>query len=212
MNRTLLAWAGAVAVILMLIGLAGLDYPLARWVRDSGVENAAVFHHGLAALDTISGLSTWYWLAGLVVVALGLIGLTLGPRLPRRAPVVLLAAGLVQMATIAAMMQMKGLFGRLRPAEALANGDFAHVWFAGGGSFPSGHSAFYFGLLLPLAAAAPRRWQRAALLAIPLFAVLARIDLARHFLSDVAASAVIASVFALIAERLLRRWLAPVSS
>lgn len=209
MNRTLLAWAGAVAVTLMLIGLAGLDYPLARWVRDSGVENAAVFHHGLVALDTISGLSVWYWLAGLVVVALGLIGLTLGPR---RAAVVLLAAGLVQMATIAAMMQMKGLFGRLRPAEVLASGDFAHVWFAGGGSFPSGHSAFYFGLLLPLAAAAPRRWQRAALLAIPLFAVVARIDLARHFLSDVAASAVIASVFALIAERLLRRWLTPVSS
>ena len=95
--------------------------------------------------------------------------------------------------------------------EVLAGGDWSHVWHAGGGSFPSGHSAFYFGLLLPLAAACPRAWQRALLVAVAVFAILARIDLAKHFLSDVSASALIAASYALLVASVLRRWLpAPV--
>ena len=107
------------------------------------------------------------------------------------------------------MIAGKHHFGRLRPQQVLASGDWAHVWHAGGGSFPSGHSAFYFGLLLPLAVACPRRWQRMLLLAIPVFVVLARIDLEKHFLSDVSASAIIAALYALVVSIVLRRWLPP---
>ena len=205
MNRRLLAWVAAVSALLMAIGLAGVDRPLAEWVRTSGIENARVFARGLGALDVASGMHVWFWLAGIVVLMLGVV-LSIWRR-DLRWPRALVAASCVQFACIGTMILGKQTFGRLRPQQVLESGDWAHLWFAGGGSFPSGHSAFYFGLLLPLAAACPVRWQRLAVLAIPVYVVLARIDLAKHFLSDVAASALIAAIYSLIAATLARRWL-----
>jgi membrane-associated phospholipid phosphatase len=121
----------------------------------------------------------------------------------------LVAAGLVQLAAIHTMLLAKDYFGRLRPHELLSAADGTKAWFASGSSFPSGHSAFYFGLLLPLAAACPVRWLRWLLIAIPLYAVLARIDMAKHFLSDVSASALMVSIYALAAAWLTARWLPP---
>jgi membrane-associated phospholipid phosphatase len=210
MNRRLLLWTAAIAAALMLIGLAGLDVPLARAVRASGFENAALFRVGLEALDTTLGMHVWFWLAGTVCIAAGVIGL-LWRRLPlpRGLAPALLAAGLVQVATIATMIQGKNAFGRMRPSQVFESGDWSHIWFAGGGSFPSGHGAFYFGLFLPLAALARPLWLRVVLLAIPIYVVIARIDMARHFLSDVMASTLIAALYALAAAFLLRRWLSP---
>lgn len=205
MDRRLLTWTACVAAALMAIGLLGLDRPLAEWVRASGIEQARVFAYGLIALDTITALSLWFWGIGCVALAIGLIGLAIrrGDRWPRA----LIAAALVQFATIETMILGKDHFGRLRPQQVLESGDWSHVWFAAGTSFPSGHSAFYFGLLLPLAAACPIRWLRVLLIALPVFVVLARIDLAKHFLSDVSASALIAAIYALIVATVLKRWL-----
>ncbi|MEO6076394.1 MAG: phosphatase PAP2 family protein [Dokdonella sp.] len=209
MRHRLLIVVALVAATLVAIGLAGVDYPLARWVQGSGIENVGVFRHGLEALDTVFGLTIWYWLAGTLSVAFGVIALLPMLRIPRRLAVALLVAGIVQFATLQTMIQMKGYFGRLRPHQVFDSGDWNVIWHAGGGSFPSGHSAFYFGLLLPLAAFAGRCWQRALLLAIPLFAVIARIDMSMHFLSDVSMSALIAATYALLATWLVR---APVAS
>ncbi|HUD41433.1 MAG TPA: phosphatase PAP2 family protein [Dokdonella sp.] len=210
MNRRLVLWTAAIAAALMLIGLAGLDVPLAQAIRAAGLEDAALFRVGLDVLDTVLGVHLWFWLAGTVCIATGSIGL-LWPRppLPRRLPAALFAAGLVQVATIATMIQGKNAFGRLRPIQLFESGDWSRIWFAGGGSFPSGHGAFYFGLFLPLAAIARPAWLRATLLAVPTYVVIARIDLARHFLSDVMASALIAALYALVASFVLRRWLPP---
>lgn len=205
MDRRLLAWTALAAASLMLLGLAGIDRPLAEWVHASGIENASLFAIGLDALDTIGGMPIWFWLAGCVALALGAPGWAV--RRDARWPRVLLVAGAVQVATLHTMSFGKDLFGRLRPHQVLASGDWSHVWHAGGGSFPSGHSAFYFGLLLPLAAACPRAWQRALLVGMAVFAILARIDLAKHFLSDVSASALIAALYALLVASVLRRWL-----
>ena len=207
MDRRLLAWTALAATLLMLLGFAGIDRPLAEWVRASGIENATPFVLGLGALDTVAGMPIWFWLTGCVALASGAIGWAV--RRDARWPRALLAAGVVQVATLHTMSFGKDLFGRLRPHQLLDGGDWLHAWHAGGVSFPSGHSAFYFGLLLPLAAACPRAWQRALLIAIPAFAILARIDMAKHFLSDVSASALIAALYALLVATLLRRWLPP---
>jgi len=210
MSRRLLLWTAAIAAALMLAGLAGLDYPLARAIRAAGLENAALFREGLAVLDTALGMHLWFWLAGVAAIGIGLVALAWKRLpLPPRLGAALLAAGLVQVATIATMIQGKDAFGRLRPFQVLESGDWSRIWFAGGGSFPSGHAAFYFGLFLPLAAVARPVWLRVVLLAIPLFVVVARIDLARHFLSDVATSALIAALYALLASFAFRRWLPP---
>ncbi|GAA0722270.1 phosphatase PAP2 family protein [Dokdonella soli] len=205
MNRRLLCIVAAISALLMATGLFVLDRPLAEWVHSGGFEQARVFSVGLGALDTLSGMNLWFWLAGAVALALGLAGLAL--RRHARWPRALIAAGLVQTLCIETMILGKNHFGRLRPQQVLDSGDWSQLWFAGGGSFPSGHSAFYFGLLLPLAAACPIRWLRALLIAIPVYVVLARIDLARHFLSDVSASALMAALYALLVATLAQRWL-----
>jgi membrane-associated phospholipid phosphatase len=171
------------------------------------LENARFFVWGLAALDVVSGLRVWICALPWVAILIGTIELRLERRM--RLGYALIAAGLVQTAAIETMITAKDLFGRLRPFKVFEAGDWSHVWFVGGDSFPSGHSAFYFGLLLPLAAACPIRWLRALLVAIPIYVVLARIDMARHFLSDVSTSALMVSVYALLAAWLTARWLPP---
>ena len=74
MDRRLLAWTALAATLLMLLGFAGIDRPLAEWVRASGIENAAPFVLGLGALDTVAGMPIWFWLAGCVALASGAIG------------------------------------------------------------------------------------------------------------------------------------------
>jgi len=205
MNRRLLLWIVAISATLMAAGLAGVDRPLAEWVRARDIEQAGAFAWGIVAFDTISGMGLWIWLAGCITLVAGCIGVAW--QRDARWPRALITAALVQFASLATMIVGKDHFGRLRPQQVLATGDWSHVWYAGGNSFPSGHSAFYCGLLLPLAAACPIRWLRALLVAIPLFVVLARIDLAKHFLSDVSSAALFVALYALLAATLVRRWL-----
>ncbi|WP_440225662.1 phosphatase PAP2 family protein [Dokdonella sp. MW10] len=211
MNRRLLLWTGLVALVLMTAGLLGVDYPLTRWVAGSGYQNAAFFREPLDLFDTVLGVHVWYWLACSVLGGLGVLGLLLQRPLglPSRLPPSLIAVALTQAATIGMMILGKTTFGRMRPENVLASGNWDAIWFMGGGSFPSGHSAFYFGLFLPLAALAPKTWQRVVLLAIPVFVVCARINMSKHFLSDVAGSALVAALAGLLVSVILRRWLAP---
>ena len=205
MDRRFLVIFALVAAACMALGFAGLDRPIADGVRASGIENARFFVWGLAALDTVTVLHLF------VVPWIAIVGGALLLRRERRQRLglTLITAGLVQLAAIHTMLLAKDYFGRLRPYELLSAADGARAWFASGSSFPSGHSAFYFGLLLPLAAACPIRWLRWVLVVIPLYVVLARIDMAKHFLSDVCASALVVSIYALVAAWLTARWLPP---
>ncbi len=196
MSYRVIAWTGITALLLMMVGLLVVDRPLAIWIHTSGIEGTAVFRLGLAGLDKLAGIHVSYWLAAVVLAVAGAIGLVIDRR--SRIAKSLLAATAVNVVTIGTMMLGKNLFGRLRPSEILQSGDWMHTWFVGGGSFPSGHAAFYFGLFLPLAAACRPLWLRMLFLAVPVYVSLARMDLARHFLSDLAASAVMAAMFALI--------------
>ena len=211
MSRRFLVASALVAAAFMIAGLLIVDRPLVLAIHGSAIENLPFFVDGLYALDTTFGLHVSYWLAPSICVTLGAIALYLSTttRIPRRLAAAVTTAGLVQAATIGLMMLGKSSFGRMRPQQLLESGDWSAVWFVGGGSFPSGHSSFYFGLFLPLAASAPRAWQRIVLLALPIFAIGARLDMNKHFLSDVAASALIAACMALLATYVLRRWQPP---
>lgn len=214
MNRRFLLFSALLAASLVALGLLFLDQPLAHWMQGSSLRDAAFFTKGLVILDTLLGLRISYWLAAGVLISASLLGVVFAAylHLPRGLAPSLLVAGLTQALTIGLMMLGKNTFGRMRPVELFESGDWTVLWFAGGGSFPSGHAAFYFGLFLPLAAAVPRIWQRAVLLAIPLFVALARLDMLRHFLSDVAASALVAALVALLLSPLAQRWQARATS
>ena len=209
MNQRFLLAVALVAASLVALGLLVVDVPLAHWIHDSGYESDARVVQGLGLLDHVFGLKVWYWIAVAIFVPLGLVGLALTPRLrlPHGLAGSILAAGLAQGITIGLMILGKNLFGRLRPQQLFESGDWSTLWFSGGGSFPSGHAAFYFGLLLPLAACTPRVWQRVVLMGIALFVAVARLDMARHFLSDVALSVLLAAAASLLVGRLLRRFL-----
>jgi membrane-associated phospholipid phosphatase len=79
------------------------------------------------------------------------------------------------------------------------------MWFVGGSSFPSGHTAFYFGLFLPLAWLFPRH--HTAWMFVPVFIALARINANDHYLADVCTSIVLCCLLTLAFARLLRPWL-----
>ena len=108
---------------------------------------------------------------------------------------------------IASAWALKNVFGRLRPYELFAHADWSHAWFAGGNSFPSGHNAFFWGLFMPLMYLFPR--YRFALLLVPVFIALARIDVSMHFASDVLASIALAALVTLLAAMLCGRWIKP---
>lgn len=207
MNQRFLLVTALISASLVAIGLLAVDIALAHWIHASGYENAALFVVGLGSLDAVFGIRVWYWLASLVSVALGLAGLAIAQRsrLPHALPTALLCAGIVQAATIGTMMLGKSAFGRLRPQQLFESGDWSAIWFSSGGSFPSGHASFYFGLFLPLAASAPRTWQRIGLVMVPVYVALARLDMSRHFLSDVAASALVAAIWSLLVVAAIRR-------
>ena len=208
MNQRFLLATALISASLVAIGLLAVDIPLSHWIHASGHENAALFVVGLGTLDGIVGIRVWYWLCSLVCVGMGLLGLAIArrSRLPRALPWAVLCAGIVQAATIGTMMLGKTAFGRLRPQQLFESGDWSVIWFSAGGSFPSGHASFYFGLFLPLAASSPRTWQRVALILVPVFVALARLDMNRHFLSDVATSALVAAAWSLLMVAAIRRW------
>lgn len=176
--------AGAV---LLCAGLLGTDRVIAEALRSSGQEAIGLFISGTVFLDTATGKEVSKFLVGFVLMGLGAVLLFLART--RNAGRNLLFVGLVQFCATLVAGVTKNAFGRLRPFQVLENGDWAHAWFVGGNSFPSGHTAFYFGLFMPLAYLFPRwRWP---LMLVPWFIAVARVDANDHFLSDVAVSIVL---------------------
>jgi len=192
---------GLVAVA--LVSIPFFDVPLAQAIRGSALEDAWLLQGGTWLLDWITGKEIWRYLLATLLVVPGLLLLFASER-HRRLGAALLFVGLVHLSASLIVVVAKPLFGRLRPDELLSSGAES-AWFVGGSSFPSGHTAFYFGLFLPLAWLLPQ-W-RAALLVIPCFIGLARIDANDHFLADVCASIALASFLTLLFAYLLRRWL-----
>lgn len=199
-NRLLVVHV-AIGVVLMLIGLAGLDGAAAEYLRASGYEGLRIFNAGTVFLDTATGKEVSKFLIGLVLVGSALV-LTIPSRTKSIAWSVLFV-GLVQLLGTLVTGVSKNLFARLRPFELLKSGDWGTEWFVDGNSFPSGHAGFYFGLFLPLAFLFPRwRWP---LLLVPWFIAIARVNANDHFISDVGASIAIVAALTMLLAWLMRR-------
>jgi membrane-associated phospholipid phosphatase len=97
---------------------------------------------------------------------------------------------------------LKNAFGRLRPEEALAKGLDDPGFFLHGNSFPSGHTAHFWGLMLPIVFAYPRSW---LLLLIPVLVSASRILVNDHYLSDVLAAVLISLCVTIAMRKLLDR-------
>jgi membrane-associated phospholipid phosphatase len=183
-SNRLIVWHIVVAGALLGAGLLGLDRLVAEWVRGTGMERLWVFDAGTSVLDLITSKDVSKFLIGLLISGCA-VALMLAAK-TRSIGRSLLFVGSVQLLATLIAGVSKNAFDRLRPFQVLQNGDWSHVWFVDGSSFPSGHTAFYFGLFMPLACLYPRwRWP---LMMIPWFIAIARVNANDHFVSDVAAS------------------------
>lgn len=210
MNKRALACLSALAAALALLSVFAFDRHLALAVYGSAIENSVFFVDGRKLLDDLASghalLGSHPNLSGLL---LGSVLLVIGILwwLARRnnfGARALIFTGSVQLVTIICAWLIKNVFGRMRPFEAIA-GDWQHLWFAGGNSFPSGHVAYFWGLFLPLAYLFPK--YRIALLIVPVYIGFDRIDENAHFLSDVLAAITLAALITLFAAVLGGRWL-----
>jgi membrane-associated phospholipid phosphatase len=192
MSRRILHVHLLLGAMLAALGLLAFDRPVAEFVRTTGIEDAWLFAQGTAWLDLATGKEiSKFLLGGALLLAGAGLSLTERTRAPGRT---LLYVANVQLFATLLTGVAKNLFGRLRPYEVLASGQWDATWFVGGSAFPSGHAGFYFGLCLPLAWRFPRwRWP---LLGVAWFIAIARIVANDHYLGDVAASIAIAAALA----------------
>jgi len=174
--------AGALALA-SAASIAFLDVRIARGVARLPAGLRGFFRTGTQLLDVITGKDLSNSTLALVLI-LASLGVWTFPSQRRTARVLMLVA-LSNLLAHFVVSVLKPVFGRLRPYQIEETG-WVDQFFADGRSFPSGHTAFYFGLCLPLAWAVPR-WRIPVLLPA-LFVAAARVLVNDHFAGDVLGS------------------------
>jgi membrane-associated phospholipid phosphatase len=190
MNRRQLLYSALVAVVLTLLGIFFFDQPIAAFVQRVGGRQSVILQGGTHWLEIVTGQTIHRYF--LTYVLLGLAALLFISKASRSIAWILLFVGTAQVVTRLTAGVLKNVFERLRPFQVIEAGNWDWKFFSGHGSaFPSGHSAFFWGLFFPLAYLFPR--YRLPLLVIPIFITVARPGVNDHWCSDVIASAGLAA-------------------
>ena len=201
MNRRQVIWAFLIAVLLTVLSIFLFDQPIAAFVQRAGGRESKILQEGTHWLEIASGFPiARYFLAYLLLGGAALLFIAKSTRL---AAGMLLFIGSTHLVTRIVAGVLKNVFHRLRPFEVIQAGNWDWKFFGDqGSSFPSGHSAHFWGLFLPLLFLFPR--YRLPLLVIPVFISIARIGVNDHWCSDVIASAGLAALFTLFFVWLFR--------
>jgi membrane-associated phospholipid phosphatase len=201
MNRRQLAYSVLVALVLTLLGIFVFDQPIAAFVQRAGGRQSVILQEGTHWLEIVTGQTIARYF--LTYVLLGLGALLFISKASRPIAWILLFVGTAQVVTRLTAGVLKNVFERLRPFQVIEAGNWDWKFFSGhGSSFPSGHSAFFWGLFFPLAYLFPR--YRLPLLIVPIFITIARPGVNDHWCSDVIASAGLAAIITLIFTWLFR--------
>ena len=195
MNRRQLIWAFCIAVLLTVVSMFLIDQPIAAFVQRTGGRDSKILQEGTHWLEIASGFPiARYFLGYLLLGAAALLFIAKSTRL---AAWMLLFIGSTHVVTRLVAGVLKDVFHRLRPFEVIQAGNWDWNFFGHqGSSFPSGHSAHFWSLFLPLLFLFPR--YRLPLLVIPVFIMIARVGVNDHWCSDVIASAALAALFTLV--------------
>lgn len=201
MNRRQLLYSALVAVVLTLLGIFFFDQPIAAFVQRVGGRQSVILQEGTHWLEIVTGQTIDRYF--LTYVLLGLAALFFIPKASRPIAWILLFVGTAQVVTRLTGGVLKNVFERMRPFQVIEAGNWDWKFFSGhGSSFPSGHSAFFWGLFFPLAYLFPR--YRFPLLIVPIFITIARPGVNDHWCSDVLASAGLAALITFVFTWLFR--------
>jgi membrane-associated phospholipid phosphatase len=201
MNRRQLLLFFPIAVALTFLSIFLLDQPVAAFAQRIGGRQSPVFQEGTRWLEVASGVPiARYFLAYLLLGAAALMFIA---RSTRPVAWMFLFVGSSHLVTRLIAGILKNVFNRLRPFEVVEAGNWDWKFFGDhGSSFPSGHSAHFWGLFFPLAFLFPR--YRLPLLIIPVFITVARVGVNDHWCSDVIASAGFAALITFLFAWLFR--------
>lgn len=197
MNRRQLLIFALVAIVLTFLGIFLLDQPIAAFVQRVGGRKSPVLLTGTHWLEIATGIPiTPYFLPYLLLSGAALLFIA---KPTRPLAWIFLFVGSTNLVARLVGGTLKNVFHRLRPFEVIEAGNWDwHFFGERGSSFPSGHSAHFWSLFLPLIFLFPR--YRIPLLVIPVFITVARVGVNDHWSSDVIASAGLAALvtFALV--------------
>jgi membrane-associated phospholipid phosphatase len=193
-NKRSLLYCILASLVLTFLSIWFLDQPIAAFVQQAGGRQSVILQGGTHWLEVASGFPiNRFFLAYLL---LGVGALLFIAKSTRPIAWMLLFVGCAHLATRLTAGTLKNVFARLRPFEVIEAGNWDWKFFGDhGSSFPSGHSAHFWGLFFPLAFLFPR--YRIPLAIIPLFITVARVGVNDHWTSDVVASAGIAALLTL---------------
>ncbi|PZR76119.1 MAG: hypothetical protein DLM73_03600 [Chthoniobacterales bacterium] len=195
MNKRWILYSIIAALVLTVLGLFFFDQPIAAFVQRAGGRESAFLNNATTFLEWVSGFPIARYF--LTYVLLGMGAILFAWKSARAAAWMLLFIGSAQFVTRLTVAILKEVFHRLRPFEVIAAGNWDWKFFGDhGSSFPSGHSAHFWGLFFPLAFLFPR--YRVPFLIIPLFIAVARVGVNDHWCSDVICSIAIAALVTLL--------------
>jgi membrane-associated phospholipid phosphatase len=184
---------------LITICIIQIDRPLAIFIENHLAFLQQPFTKVLSVIEFSELAISRYIVAALILLAA--IVLLLRDKGFQRARF-LFFIGATLVSTRLVVRILKSVFERNRPHVFLNNQSVNDFFSSGADSFPSGHAANYFGFFLPLMVLLPRyKW---ALLIIPCFVALQRVIVNDHYLSDVLAGVLIASLITLLFQRIFK--------
>lgn len=184
-----------------LVCIFFIDQPLAFFI-DKRLQSVQPFFYSLTGYAEIAtGFPVSKYLPGFVFLAISAI-VFLIDRSVLRAKLFFYLALTFMLSRFAAGL-LKNVFERTRPFDLVETSQFGQTFFVdGGSSFPSGHTAHFWGLFLPLIFLFPK--YRIPLLIVPVVIGLGRIVVNDHYPGDVLASVYIAFFFTFMLAKAMK--------
>src|SRR5687767_5653031 len=155
MNRRQIVYSIVVALALTLLSIFLFDQPIAAFVQKVDGRSSVILQQGTSFLEVVSGFPINRFALSYALLAASAILFVW--KSTRAAAWMLLFIGSAQFVTRIMAGTLKNVFHRLRPFEVIEAGNWDWNFFGErGSSFPSGHSAHFWGLFFPLAFLFPR--------------------------------------------------------
>lgn len=184
---------------LITICIIQVDRPLAIFIDKHFSGAQETFSILLLRIEFLSDYPISRYIVAALIVITALYLLVKDKGIQRAKFFIFVGATLISSRLITATLKV--IFDRNRPFVWLQDRSVCD-FFGAGDSFPSGHATNYFGFFLPLVVLFPRyKW---LLLILPVFIALQRVIVNEHYLSDVLAGILVASLMTLLFQRVFK--------